>query len=196
MPSQGQSRTFGERLGERAFGRCRSRTFRFRSHDLDRPNGVADPLTAAPSSSYYETLLESGDEVINSDDSNRPADTARSRIAVAVLLAVLAAVAWNGRASASSASVRRDLAAAKRAWVKGSYASSYQVGVYLRRSASDLERAAVPDAKDRLAYREAARELRELAALPETGDTTSQRAEAQHDLRALNSFFDTTRLYE
>jgi hypothetical protein len=85
---------------------------------------------------------------------------------------------------------------AKRAWVAGSYASSFEQSTYLRRAANWLvhgvDHAAAGDAR----YRVSIRQLRQLASLPETSDTPTQMAEAKHDLRALNVFFDTKGLYE
>jgi hypothetical protein len=84
---------------------------------------------------------------------------------------------------------------ARRAWVAGSYASSVEQSKYLRRAANWLVHGVVPGAAGDAQYRVSIRQLRQLASLPETSDTPAQIAEAKHDLRALNVFFDTKGLY-
>jgi hypothetical protein len=85
---------------------------------------------------------------------------------------------------------------AKRAWVAGSYASSFEQSTYLRRAANWLAHGVVPGAAGDARYTVSIRQLRQLASLPETSDTPAQIAEAKHDLGALNVFFDTTGLYD
>jgi hypothetical protein len=85
---------------------------------------------------------------------------------------------------------------AKRAWVAGSYASSFEQSTYLRRAANWLVHGVDPAAAGDARYRVAIRQLRQLASLPETSDTPTQIAEAKHDLRALNLFFSTQSLYQ
>ena len=50
-------------------------------------------------------------------------------------------------------------------------------------------------ASDATVYRMAVRQLEQLASLPQTSDTGSEKFEARRDLLALNRFFDTKGLY-
>jgi hypothetical protein len=84
---------------------------------------------------------------------------------------------------------------AKREWEEGAFASSFQQSYYFKRAATFLSRAISDGASDVAKYVAPVRQLRQLAALPETSDTAQQRAQARGDLRALNSFFDTKDLY-
>lgn len=77
-------------------------------------------------------------------------------------------------------------------WQLGSSASSADQGQYLHQAATDLT---LGDG-DNPSYVTAANELTQLVALPETGDTPAQMAEAQSDISALNTFFATSGLYE
>jgi hypothetical protein len=85
---------------------------------------------------------------------------------------------------------------AKRAWVAGSYASSFEQSTYLRRAANWLVHGVVPGAPGDARYTVAIRQLRQLASLPETSDTPQQKSEAHSDLQALNAFFSTKNLYD
>ena len=73
---------------------------------------------------------------------------------------------------------------------------SHEASSYLRRAASDLSSALAGAAPNVAAYRRAIQQLRQLASLPETGDTSTQKSEARTDLLDLNSFFATEGLYE
>jgi hypothetical protein len=85
---------------------------------------------------------------------------------------------------------------AKRAWVAGSYASSFEQSTYLLRAAKWLVHGVVPGAPADGRYRVSIRQLRQLASLPETSDTPQQKSEASSDLRTLNAFFSTKNLYD
>jgi hypothetical protein len=87
-------------------------------------------------------------------------------------------------------------AAAILEWERGATVPSYQQSAYLRKAAADIEQllhGGIPNPSD---FQTAERELLQLASLPETSDSTAQRAEATHDVRALNTFFGTTGLYQ
>lgn len=101
--------------------------------------------------------------------------------------------------ASSTTSTKRALAevdAAKRQWIAGSKAFSYETSTHLRGAAADLLRVLDYGVSDRLALHEAIVHLRQLAALPETSDTPAQIETAHRDLVSLNRFFDTKRLYE
>jgi hypothetical protein len=85
---------------------------------------------------------------------------------------------------------------AKREWEEGAFASSFQQSYYFKRVTTFLSLAISDGASDVAKYVASVRQLRQLAALPETSDTARQRAQARGDLRALNLFFDTKALYE
>jgi hypothetical protein len=85
---------------------------------------------------------------------------------------------------------------AKRAWIAGSYASSFEQARYLRRAANWLVHGVVPAAPGDGQYKVSIHQLRQLASLPETSDTPTQINEAKHDLAALNAFFSTKGLYD
>jgi uncharacterized NAD(P)/FAD-binding protein YdhS len=85
---------------------------------------------------------------------------------------------------------------AKRAWVAGSFASSFEQSTYLRRAATRLSRGVTSRNSEVVLYKSSVKELRQLASLPETSDTSQQKSEARADLHALNVFFDTKGLYE
>jgi hypothetical protein len=85
---------------------------------------------------------------------------------------------------------------AKREWEEGAFASSFQQSYYFKRATTFLSLAISDGASDVAKYVKSVRQLRQLAALPETSDTAQQRAQARGDLRALNLFFDTRALYE
>ena len=91
---------------------------------------------------------------------------------------------------------QHSLAAAKVAWVKGGKVASYAQSIYLRSAALDLAVAVSLGVRHAAIDQTAERELLQLAALPETNDSAKQKSEATRDLRALNAFFDTTKLYE
>lgn len=98
--------------------------------------------------------------------------------------------------SPSSPPALQEIATAKREWVAGSSAPSYVQSTYLRHAATYLTRAIVDGVNDATACQTSVEQLRQLASLPETNDSPSQRSQARSDLRALNSFFDTKRLFE
>ena len=116
--------------------------------------------------------------------------------ALALALAITATSDATAASSRVSSTARAQYRAARRQWVAGALAASVEQATYFRRAAADLTRAVVDGASPAGAYRSAAAQLRQLAALPETSDTTTQIAQAKHDLRALNRFFDTANLYE
>lgn len=91
---------------------------------------------------------------------------------------------------------QHSLAAAKVAWVKGAKVASYAQSIYLRSAALDLAVAVSLGVRHAVSDQTAERELLQLAALPETNDSAKQKSEGTRDLRALNAFFDTTKLYE
>jgi hypothetical protein len=86
--------------------------------------------------------------------------------------------------------------AAKRQWVLGSNALSYETSKFLRSAASDLSGAQANAGTHVATYRKAISELRQLASLPETSESAQQRSEAHRDLAALNSFFGAKGLYQ
>jgi hypothetical protein len=88
-----------------------------------------------------------------------------------------------------------DLAAAKQEWIDGSTVDSAESSSYLRLAAIDLLSAMDAGAAD-ADYRTAVQQLQQVAALPETGDTPAQMAEASTDLTDLNTFFGTDGLYQ
>ena len=96
----------------------------------------------------------------------------------------------------SAASAQHDYNAAKRAWVHGAHAPSFQQSMYFSRAALLLTLAVSHGAKDVADYNSAIKELHQLATLPETDDSPSQQSQARDDLRALNHFFATKGLYE
>jgi len=96
----------------------------------------------------------------------------------------------------SMVSAQHDFDAAKRAWVHGALAPSYQQSMYFTRAASLLSLAESHGAKDVADYKSSVKELQQLATLPETDDSASQQSQARDDLRALNHFFATKGLYE
>ncbi|HEX4107508.1 MAG TPA: hypothetical protein VHX88_05205 [Solirubrobacteraceae bacterium] len=77
-------------------------------------------------------------------------------------------------------------AAAKRQWEAAPCRAAAVQGGYWRRAAADLGRRPQHAGAAR-----AIRELRTLAALPETSETTAQMHEFTADARALNGFFHT-----
>jgi hypothetical protein len=141
---------------------------------------------------------------MNATSTASRAKSKTSRILVLVVVALAAATTSGCMTSSLSAKppvvakfTQRDaFADAKRAWVAGSYASSFEQSTYLRRAANWLVHGVDPGAADDAPYRVSIRQLRQLASLPETSDTTTQMAEAKHDLGALNVFFDTKGLYQ
>lgn len=133
----------------------------------------------------------------------------RAKPALARVLALvglgLAAATISGCMTASTApkspeaakvTPREAFVDAKRAWVAGSYASSFEQSTYLRRAANWLVHGVDPGAGGDARYRVSILQLRQLASLPETSDTPTQVAEAKHDLGALNVFFGTKGLYD
>jgi hypothetical protein len=92
---------------------------------------------------------------------------------------------------ATTRTASANFAAAKQQWVQGAAAISADTGTYLVRAAADLDTAAAPTT-----WVTAVRQLRQLAALPETDDTAIQQAEAHGDIAALNTFFGTVELYD
>jgi hypothetical protein len=98
--------------------------------------------------------------------------------------------------STSNPLARTELASAKIEWVAGSSAPSYLQSTYFHTAAVYLARAIGAGVNDASAFQSSLEELRQLATLPETNDSRAQRSQARQDLRALNLFFDTKRLYE
>jgi len=96
----------------------------------------------------------------------------------------------------AGSSARAEVRDARRQWVAGARAASFEQSIYFRRAAADLTGAVRDGATPVSAYGHAAAQLRQLASLPETSDTPAQVAQATHDLAALNRFFDTTKLYD
>ena len=71
------------------------------------------------------------------------------------------------------------------AWKKAAAAPAATMNQYLQQAADDLR------AADNPGYGTAIAELTYLAHLPATNDTATQRATAQSDVRALDTFFGT-----
>jgi hypothetical protein len=87
-------------------------------------------------------------------------------------------------------------AAAILEWERGATVPSYQQSAYLRKAAADIERLLHDGIPNPSNFQTAERELLQLALIPETSASSAQRAEATHDVRALNTFFGTTGLYQ
>jgi hypothetical protein len=104
--------------------------------------------------------------------------------------------ASTSRATTAPAAVPAGFSAAKRQWVLGSNALSYETSKFLRGAASDLSGALANAGTHVATYRKAISELRQLASLPETSESARQQSEARRDLAALNSFFGTKGLYQ
>jgi hypothetical protein len=97
-----------------------------------------------------------------------------------------------GRSRANEARSRTSAyAAAKHTWKITLCKAAYQKGGLWRRAARDLDAARPLPHR----YRVAARWLRTIAALPETGDTRSQMNLFAKDARRLDRFFYTPGLY-
>lgn|GEM_PF-5660929 len=88
------------------------------------------------------------------------------------------------------------LAAARVEWVKGSKVPSYVQPIYLRSAALSLAVAVSFGGPHSSNEKVAEGQLLQLASLPATSATAHQKSEASSDLRALNTFFNTSRLYE
>ena len=93
-------------------------------------------------------------------------------------------------------SAQHEFNAAQRAWVNGSIAPSVQQSMFFRRAALELSIALTRGVSNVAQYNSSITELKQLAALPETNNTTVQQSEARHDIRALDGFFSTTGLYQ
>jgi hypothetical protein len=91
----------------------------------------------------------------------------------------------HGQAGPAQAAVSSGFAKAKAVWKQTASVAAAEVSRDLRQAASDLKEAGTGG------YSSAIRELMELAALPETGTTPAQQAEARTDLTALDKFFGT-----
>jgi hypothetical protein len=91
---------------------------------------------------------------------------------------------------------RIELAGARTEWAAGSSAPSYLQSTYFHTAAVELARAIGAGVNDASSFQSSLEELRQLATLPETNDSPAQRSQARQDLRALNTFFNTKRLYE
>jgi hypothetical protein len=85
---------------------------------------------------------------------------------------------------------------AKAQWELGATASAAAQGGNWLAAADDLNGAISSAGADTSGYQTAVRELRQLAALPDTSETPPQKAEAQFDTTALNAFFGTSGLYQ
>jgi hypothetical protein len=93
-------------------------------------------------------------------------------------------------------SAQHEFNAAQRAWVNGSIAPSFQQSMYFSRAALLLSIAVTRGVSNVAQYNSSIGELKQLAALPETDDTSLQKSQARHDIRALDRFFSTTGLYQ
>ena len=91
---------------------------------------------------------------------------------------------------------RIELACARIEWVAGSSVPSYVQSAYFHTAAVELARAIGAGVNDTSSFQSRLEELRQLATLPETNDSPTQRSQARQDPRDLNIFFNTTRLYE
>ncbi len=89
------------------------------------------------------------------------------------------------RAATSAAVPRSGFAGAQAAWKQSASAAAANVSRYLLEAAGDLKSAGASGAGA------AVRELTDLAAVPETGTTPAQRAQAKTDVAALDRFFKT-----
>jgi hypothetical protein len=96
----------------------------------------------------------------------------------------------------TTASAQRDYNAAQRAWVNGSIAPSFQQSMYFSRAALLLSIAVTRGVSNVAQYNLSIKELKQLASLPETDDSPSQKSQARDDLRALDHFFATQGLYD
>jgi hypothetical protein len=77
-------------------------------------------------------------------------------------------------------------------WQQGASVDSADQDQYLGQAATDL----MLGSGNNPSYVTAANQLKQLASLPEMGDTAAQQAEAQSDISALNTFFGTSGLYQ
>jgi hypothetical protein len=68
--------------------------------------------------------------------------------------------------------------------------------MYFSRAALLLSIAVTRGVSNVAQYNSSIGELKQLAALPETDDTSLQKSQARHDIRALDRFFSTTGLYQ
>jgi hypothetical protein len=133
------------------------------------------------------------------------------RILIVAALSVLIATTSGCAASAPSTTTRTIAArpslttilskantdlSALRDWTVGAAAPSYQQSMFWRRAARSLSVASTKDSAQRKVDQNAAAELRQLASLPETSDTPSQRSTSQRDVAELNAFFGTKNLYQ
>jgi hypothetical protein len=91
---------------------------------------------------------------------------------------------------------RIELACARIEWVAGSSVPSYVQSAYFHTAAVELARAIGAGVNDTSSFQSRLEELRQLATLPETNDSPTQRSQARQDPRDLNIFFNTKRLYE
>jgi hypothetical protein len=123
----------------------------------------------------------------------RQASPARSSTAPADTAATAPASSPSGTAgdssgqpvSASSPANDAGFASALAAWKNAAAAPAATMNQYLQQAADDLH------ATGNSGYRTAIAELTYLANLPATNDTAKQRANAQSDVRALDTFFKT-----
>jgi hypothetical protein len=93
-------------------------------------------------------------------------------------------------------SAQHEFNAAQRAWVNGSIAPSFQQSMFFSRAALLLSIAVTRGVRNVAQYNSSIGELKQLATLPETDDTSIQKSQARHDIRALDRFFSTTGLYQ
>ena len=93
-------------------------------------------------------------------------------------------------------SAQHEFNAAQRYWVNGSIEPSFQQSAYFRKAAVLLAGALRRGVSNVVQYNMSVGELKQLAALPETNDTSVQKSQARHDIRALDRFFATAGLYQ
>jgi hypothetical protein len=93
-------------------------------------------------------------------------------------------------------SAQHEFKAAHTAWVNGSIAPSFQQSMFFSRAALLLTIAVTRGVSNVAQYSSSIGDLKQLSTLPETDDTSLQKSEARHDIRALDRFFSTTGLYQ
>lgn len=88
-----------------------------------------------------------------------------------------------------------DFALAKAEWIKGATAISATQGFYWVTAAKDLLKAAAAKLPGTSDYPKAAKELEQLARLPDAMQSPAQQKEYVADVKSLNAFFGTKGLY-
>jgi hypothetical protein len=116
-------------------------------------------------------------------------------LALGVLLPPAVVVGATGGAGATTHGSRTLVAAAKAQWQKGAASDAAGMGAFWVKAAKDLVQAAALRGSGHGAAATAARQLTQLASLPDTMDTPAQQAEALKDTLALNAYFDLDGLY-